>query len=157
VEDQAVDKESTMPRASNRAPNMALRDKGGQPYIGGIEAWHSGIDGLFITRVPEEPHVFTVTHHSGLRVGMSRFPDVKSACKVVHDVFGDKLDFTAKARELRKDARFGLLMKRFIAYAQQVGKSMANVTRNDLVADLEEGGTSGVDRPSSPGPSPLPL
>lgn len=135
-----------MPRAGAKAANMALRDKRGQMYVGGVDAWHTGIPGLFITRIPEEPTVYTVMHFSGLRIGTSRFHNVEAGCKLVHEVFDDKVDFTQKARELRQDPKFHHIMNDFILKAQQVEKDWSKVTKIDLAADIMEGGKDAVNR-----------
>jgi hypothetical protein len=117
-------------RAGKQAPPITLVAKDGLPYVRGVDAWHSGIAGLAVHRIPEHPETFTVSHRpSGLRIGASRFASVQDACEMLAQTFGDKVDFTQSLEKIKADPLFAICLDAFVRLGQQVPRDMENVTR----------------------------
>lgn len=116
--------------AGRPGPPVTLKAKDGTPYVRGIDSWYSGVNGLLVHRIPEEPDVFTVSHHeSGLRLARSRFATVHDACVMTQYVFGGKIDFTKSPQIWIGTELFAGLMRVFIMFARRVKKNRDNVKR----------------------------
>ena len=100
----------------------------GTPYVRGIDSWYSGVDGLMVHRIPEEPDVYTVSHYgSGLRLATSRFASIHDAAILSQYVFGGKIDFTKMPKAWIHTEKFAGLMRVFITFARRVKRNRDNV------------------------------
>jgi len=107
---------------------MTLKAKDGTPYVRGIDSWYSGVDGLLVHRIPEEPDVYTVSHYgAGLRLAASRFESVNDACVLVQHVFGGRIDFRKMPEAWIGTEDFAGLMRVFLMFARRVKRNRENV------------------------------
>jgi len=134
-------------RAGTPGPLLSIAGRDGRPYIRNLASFHSGLDGLAIHQIPEEPNIMTCTHIiSGLRIGRARFATVQAACESIEKCFGKEVNFDKPLNELMIDIKFTLCLEKFLRESIQVPKNMSNVIRRDLVAQIQSHGVNGVKK-----------
>jgi hypothetical protein len=83
---------------------ITIRNKQGQ-NIGEIEAWPTGIPGLFVHQMIDDGDKWTCTHCSGFRFG-GRFSSKEDAQETVYEILKGsmrKVDFTVAPNKLHEN------------------------------------------------------
>lgn len=133
--------------AGSPAGRLKIAGKDGVAYVRNLDSWHSGVEGISIHHIPEEPTVFTASHSlSGLRIGRGRFKSISDACNAIMECFGGTVNFNRDLNAIRRDFKFALCLEKFLRICVQVPKNMDGITRIDFAAKvINDGADSAIN------------